>query len=127
MVTIKDDDETPVITGSATKNFAEFEYDADAAAFDKTIATYSATDGDTNPETTTWDISGTDAGKFTITMDSGVLSFNDPPDFENPTDDGSGNTYEVTVEASDGTNTGTFDVTVTVTNVNERPKTSLMP
>ena len=122
VVTIKDDDETPVITGSATKNFAEFEYDADAAAFDKTIATYSATDGDTNPETTTWDISGTDAGKFTITMDSGVLSFNDPPDFENPTDDGSGNTYEVTVEASDGTNTGTFDVAVTVTNVNERPE-----
>ena len=54
-------------------------------------------------------------------MDSGVLSFNDPPDFENPTDNGSGNTYEVTVEASDGTNTGTFAVTVTVTNVNERP------
>ena len=61
VVTIEDDDETPVITGSATKNFAEFEYDADADAFDKTIATYSATDGDTNPETTTWDVSGTDA------------------------------------------------------------------
>ena len=121
VVTIEDDDETPVITGSATKNFAEFEYDVDAAAFDKTVATYSATDGDTNPETTTWDVSGTDAEKFTITMDSGVLSFNDPPDFENPTDDGSGNTYEVTVQASDGTNTGTFDVTVTVTPVNERP------
>ena len=121
VVTIEDDDETPVITGSATKNFAEFEYDADAAAFDKTVATYSATDGDTNPETTTWDISGTDASAFTITMDSGVLSFNDPPDFENPTDSGSGNTYEVTVEASDGTNTGTFAVTVTVTAVNERP------
>ena len=54
-------------------------------------------------------------------MASGVLSFNDPPDFENPTDSGSGNTYEVIVEASDGTNTGTFAVTVTVTNVNERP------
>ena len=121
VVTIEDDDATPVITGSATKNFAEFEYDADAAAFDKTVATYSATDGDTNPETTTWDVSGTDASAFTITMASGVLSFNDPPDFENPTDSGSGNTYEVTVEASDGTNTGTFDVTVTVTNVNERP------
>ena len=121
VVTIEDDDATPVITGSASKNFPEFEYDADAATFDKTVATYSATDGDTNPETTTWDVSGTDADKFTITMDSGVLSFNDPPDFENPTDSGSGNTYEVTVEASDGTNTGTFDVTVTVTAVNERP------
>ena len=121
VVTVEDDDETPVITGSATKNFAEFEYDADAAAFDKTVATYTATDGDTNPETTTWDVSGTDADKFTITMDSGVLSFNDPPDFENPTDNGSGNTYEVTVEASDGTNTGTFDVTVTVTPVDETP------
>ena len=121
VVTIEDDDETPVITGSATKNFAEIEYDADQEAAVLTIATYTATDGDTNPETTTWDVSGTDATAFTITMDSGVLSFNDPPDFENPTDSGSGNTYEVTVEASDGTNTGTFAVTVTVTAVNERP------
>ena len=121
VVTVEDDDATPVITGSATKNFAEIEYDADADAFDKTVATYSATDGDTNPETTTWAVSGTDADKFTITMASGVLSFDEPPDFENPTDSGSGNTYEVTVEASDGTNTGTFAVTVTVTPVDETP------
>ena len=121
VVTVEDDDETPVITGSATKNFPEFEFDGDKDAFDKTVATYSATDGDTNPETTTWDISGTDASKFTITEDDGVLSFDSEPDFENPTDGGFGNTYEVTVEASDGTNTGTFSVVVTVTNVNETP------
>ena len=69
VVTIEDDDATPVITGSATKNFAEIEYDADQEAAVLTIATYTATDGDTNPETTTWDISGTDASAFTITED----------------------------------------------------------
>ena len=122
VVTITDNDETPVITGSATPNFAEFEYDADAAAFDKTVATYTATDGDMDD--VTWSLSGADSGLLSITENSdgkGVLSFNDPPDYENPTDSGSGNNYEFTVEASDGTNTGTRDVTVTVTPVNERP------
>ena len=122
VVTIVDDDETPVVSGSATPNFAEFEYDADAAAFDKTVATYSATDGD--GDDISWSLSGDDSERLTITENSdgdGVLSFNDPPDFENPTAAGGANAYVVTVEASDGTNTGTFDVTVNVTPVNERP------
>ena len=130
VVTITDDDETPVITGSATPNFAEIEYDAVAADVDLEIGTYSATDGD--GDAITWSLSGTDASFFEFAEESDgdlVLSFDgdafvdkEGPDFENPDDDGSNNTYVVTVEASDGTNSTTRDVTVTVTNVNETPE-----
>ena len=79
------------------------------------MATYSATDGD--GDDITWSLSGTDASFFEFAEESDgdlVLSFDgdafvdkEGPDFENPNDDGSNNTYVVTVEASDGTNSTT--------------------
>ena len=122
VVTMTDDDETPVISGSSSPTFREIAYDADAADVDLEIATYSASDGD--GDDITWSVGGTDSAGLSITENAdgkGVLSFSDAPDFENPSDSGSNNTYVVTVEASDGTNTGTRAVTVTVTNFNERP------
>ena len=65
------------------------------------------------------DDAGADADDFSIS--GGVLSFASPPDFETPADDGQNNVYEVTVKASDSTDTDTLDVTVTVTDVNEPP------
>ena len=126
VVTITDNDETPVISGSASQNFPETEWDDDSP--DLEVATYSATDGD--GDDIEWSLSGTDSDFFEFTEETDgdlVLSFDgaafsgDGPDFENPEDDGSNNTYEVTVEASDGTNTGTRAVTVTVTPVDETP------
>ena len=64
VVTITDDDETPVISGSATRSFPEIEYDAEAADIDLEIATYSATDGD--GDDIMWSLSGTDAGFFRV-------------------------------------------------------------
>ena len=64
-----------------------------------------------------WSLSGDDTDDFSV--DDGVLSFAVPPDYEAPTDADSDNTYRVTVESSDGPNTDTSDVTVTVTNVDE--------
>ena len=132
VVTITDDDETPVITGSTSKNFPEIEYDDDSP--DLEVATYSATDGD--GDDITWSLSGTDSGFFESEVDSDgdlVLSFDgttfseEGPDFEFPEDDGSNNTYQVTVEASDGTNSTTRAVTVTVTNVDETPAVGAGP
>ena len=129
VVTITDDDETPVITGSTSKNFPEIEYDDDSP--DLEVATYSATDGD--GDDITWSLSGTDSGFFAYEEDSDgdlVLSFDgteftgEGPDFENPPTEAPLNVYQVTIEASDGTNTGTRAVTITVTNVNERPRIS---
>ena len=49
-------------------------------------------------------------------ISGGVLTFNDPPDYEADT------RYTVTVEATAGSHTARQTVTVNVTNVNERPE-----
>ena len=122
VVTIEDDDETPVITGSATPSFAEIEYDADQEAAVLTVATYTATDGD--GDDITWSLAGRAGSRFTLTEndDGGaVLAFAEPPDFENPGNYFEGYGFGFRVEASDGTNIAELLVFVTLTNVNERP------
>ena len=57
---------------------------------------------------------------FTIT-ETGQLQFANTPNYERPADSGGNNVYNVTVRASDGSLTGTKDVTATVTDVNEAP------
>ena len=81
------------------------------------VATYTASGSDA--AMATWSLSGDDAGDFTI--EGGVLAFAAAPDFESPADADTDNVYQVTVEAGDGTNMDTQDVTVTVTNVDEAP------
>src|SRR5436305_1097746 len=50
---------------------------------------------------------------------TGALSFASAPDYENPTDAGANNVYDVTVQVSDGTLTDSQAIAVTVTNVND--------
>ena len=50
----------------------------------------------------TYAILGPDAGLFTIDPDSGVLTFNTPPNFEAPADADANNVYEIDVQAADG-------------------------
>lgn len=64
---------------------------------------------------------GADAAHFTIDANTGALSFVSAPDFENPTDDGADNTYEVIVAASDGVFVSDRILTVTVTDAAEIP------
>ena len=45
------------------------------------------------------------------------MSFASSPNYEDPTDSDADNQYDVTIQASDGTNTSTLQVTVIVTNV----------
>ena len=52
--------------------------------------------------------------RFSIST-AGVLTFNTSPDYENAVDANGDKVYEVTVNATDGTTTGTLDVTATVT------------
>ena len=104
-----------ISSGSRT----EFSYRENGAA---SLYTYMATD----PEgaAIAWSLSGADAGDFTIN-ENGVLSFASPPDYENPTDAGSDNVYNVTVVVTDaGGLTDELDVTVTVTDQNEGPEVS---
>ena len=108
-ITVTDVNEPPVLTGSTSVELAENST--------TTVATYTATD----PErvTPTWDLSGDDEDDFEIT--GGVLTFKSLPDREGATDKNTDSVYHVTVEASDGNNTAKLDVTITVTNVNEKP------
>ena len=136
-ITVNDLNERPVITGDAGPDFAEIEFDHTATASELVIGTYTATDDDnadnTNLQTITFDVTGTDAAHFSIDGTTGVLSFSIEPDFENPADladsnmmGASDNMYEIVVEADDGAgesnSVGTFTVTVTVTAVNETPE-----
>ena len=109
---------TPVVTGRTANTVRE--------NTDRAIYTYRATDSDLNTDFI-WSVEGVDGGNFAINPDSGgrgVLTFSSPPDFEQPGDQNNDNVYEVTVVASDGTNRGTLDVTVTVTAQNEGPTVS---
>jgi ELWxxDGT repeat protein/VCBS repeat-containing protein len=64
-------------------------------------------------------ITGPDAAKFSITA-AGVLTFNAPPDFENPGDANGDNVYLITVKAQDTSAANTTqDLTITVQNVND--------
>ena len=109
-VTVTDENETPVVTGNSLIDYPENGADP--------VATYTADD----PENAqiTWSLSGDDSGDFSISS-AGVLTFDSPPDYEAPTSDVTVNVYLVGVRASDGTNTGTLPVAVTVTNMNEQP------
>ena len=55
--------------------------------------------------------------EVTATGAAGDLRFKEAPDFEDPKDANKDNTYEVTLNVSDGTGTATLDVKVTVNNV----------
>ena len=100
--------EAPTITGDATIRYAE---NGTAA-----VATYTAAD----PEgaTVTWSLTGDAAEDFRVSS-AGALTFQTPPDFENPADAGRDNVYNVTVSASDGNSSGTLAVTITVTDLND--------
>ena len=116
-VTITDVDEPPAITGSATHD-----HDENAA---HPVQQYSASDPESVSSIASWSLGGRDSGDFTIT--NGQLQFANTPDFESPADSGGNNVYNVTVRATDNATppkTGSFDVTVTVKDLNEEPAIS---
>jgi len=107
---------SPVFTSVATVSVPE-----------NTTAVLSATATDSDPGSTlTYSIkaskTGTniDGGKFSITG-SGIISFKAAPNYEAPTDNDENNIYLVAIQVTDGLNTVTQNLTITVTNVNEAP------
>ena len=107
-ITVNGVDETPDVMGPDTIDFAE--------NGEGEVTSYSAFDPETGTITWSWD--GDDKDQFQVST-TGVLTFKTPPDHEAPTDKDGDNMYQVTVEVSDGTNTGSLPVTITVTNVDE--------
>src|SRR5205807_1599518 len=62
---------------------------------------------------------GAKEDKFSIDATTGALSFVSAPDYENPTDAGGNNVYDVVVEVSDGPEFGRLAIAVSVSNVND--------
>ena len=110
-VSLIDVNEPPAITGEAEREFRE--------NGTSSVATYSARDPE--GDTVVWSVSGTD---FVIT-DRGQLYFNEPPSFED------GETYRLTVTATDDGEpfplSASLNVTVTVTDVEERGEVTIFP
>ena len=82
------------------------------------VATYRLESGSGSVE---WFLSGADAGAFSLSQ-GGELTFNIPPDYENPTDVAEENAYLVTITADRGGASKTEFIRVKVTNVNEPPE-----
>lgn len=106
-VSVFDENEAPTISGATSANYAE--------NGTRAVATY--TGKDPEGSSVTWTLLGTDSAHFAIS-NSGALSFDPAPDYEDAKDSDDNNVYHVTVQASDG-NINRLDVTVTVDNVEE--------
>ena len=110
-VTVEDVDEPPELTGDTPID----NFDENGTG---NVSTYTAADPE-GESTITWTLGGTDSGDFDII--GGVLTFKSAPDYERPADSGRNNEYSIQIRANDGSLTGTWNVTVTVLDVNEEP------
>ncbi|MBR8535269.1 gliding motility-associated C-terminal domain-containing protein [Carboxylicivirga sediminis] len=107
IITIDGEDDAPVISAN----------NVSLAEGVTTVQTVTATDEDSN-ETKLFSVSGTDADDFNIDPATGELSFKNPTDYENPTDNGSNNIYNITVTVEDkGGLTDSKDIIISVTNI----------
>ena len=115
-ITVSNANEAPVISsneGGATVALSTLENQT-------VVTTVQATDVDGDALTYSI-VGGADQGKFSINSTSGSLTFNSAPDYENPTDQGANNTFEVMVRASDGSLHDEQTISITVSNANEAP------
>ncbi|WP_339697380.1 Ig-like domain-containing protein [uncultured Roseivirga sp.] len=107
-VTHTTDFTNPVFTSAATANFAE----------NGSGTAYTAVATDAN--TVTYSLGNAkDEALFNIVGATGVVTFKNAPDFENPTDGNTDNAYVINVIANDGTHSVNQDVTITVTDIDE--------
>ena len=104
--------EAPEIDGLATHYFPEHTY--------IDIGVYRAIDPEN--DMISWTLSGDDAGHFSVT--DGRLRFVGDPDYEAHADLNMDDIFKVTLNASDGQLTGTFDVAVTLQGLDEPPEIS---
>ena len=123
-ITVDGEDEAPVFTEDGGKTTHTVEENVAAAT---EIDTFVAYDPESTAANVTYALSGPDAGEFTLVAETGILTINDSPDFEDAADANEDNIYEITVRASATSSdlTGatskstSINVTVKVTNVDE--------
>ena len=99
-----------------------FDFYSHIDIYENTTAIVSVGATDAESDALTYSISsqspGSDATYMSITS-GGVLSFSAAPDYENPQDYGTNNTYQIKVTVSDGIDSVTQDLSVSVMNVSD--------
>jgi hypothetical protein len=127
-VTILDNDTPPVITSDGGGDTATAMVPENTTAVTDVNATDAEGDTENGGGLTYAITGGADASLFSIDTNTGVLTFDAAPDFENPGNADTDNNYEVTVTVTDSGNPTPLSdsqaITVTVTNVNEAPTIS---
>ena len=116
-ITLTDaNDNAPVFTDGATDSVSANEGGT-------TVADYDLTDADSTDPVNTCTDSGTDAADFTpskVDADTCRIAFSSAPDFENPADANTDNSYSVNLIATDaGSNSDTIAITITIANTND--------
>ncbi|TQV79438.1 hypothetical protein FKG94_11250 [Exilibacterium tricleocarpae] len=83
-------------------------------------AAYTAEVADHGGAALTYSLSGIDASLFNIDENTGVVSFRNGPDYENPGDTDGNNVYDITITATDSNELSTSqDVTIGVADAHE--------
>src|SRR5262249_5725656 len=112
-------DNAPVFSSGTSASTAENVSTATA------VYTAVATDADGTPanNTVSYSLQGgvADNNLFNINSATGAVTFKASPNFENPTDGGANNVYDIVVTASDGlpAHNVTKNVAITVTDLND--------
>ena len=107
VITVTNNNDAPVITSGGAYTITENV---------TVIGSVDASDSD--GDTLSYTLSGDDASLMTVSS-SGALAFIAAPDFEAPADTGADNVYNASVAVSDGTDTVSQAITVTVTDLEE--------
>ncbi len=119
IITITPENDAPVITSNGGQSTTIVNHVENQI----NVTTVTASDMDSPANSLRYSISGgTAASFFNIDATTGLLQFKSPPDFENPTDPGGGNSYFVDVTVTD--NVGATDeqrIRVQVINGNDVP------
>lgn len=89
------------------------------------VGVFSVTD-ESSVGDVTYAISGVDAGLFNINTSTGEIDFKSAPDFENPTDVGADNVYDLIITATDEYQESIpQNIIITVVNANDGPTGSV--
>lgn len=128
VIQVTDVDETPpptntppTITSNNGQPTASLSVDENTTAVTNINA--SDIDGDTEGNGLTYSLGGPDASQFTLNQNTGAIAFESAPDFENPQDAGTNNTYNVTVTVTDSQGaTDQQAIAIQVQDVDETPE-----
>jgi hypothetical protein len=107
----------PSGSGTPTNAAPTFTSAATASVLEGALSVLDIVTSDSDGETVTLALSGADASLFTLT--GNALSFNTAPDFETPGSAATSNAYSLILSASDGTDTATQNLAVSVTDATE--------